>query len=78
MDSFATLERGDATLVLKGLNKQVHEQTLWFKFTISYNEAEYEALLLRVQLAQELQVQDLIVLSDLQLVVSQVERSYKA
>lgn len=74
----ATLERGDASLLLKGPNQQVHEQVLRFEFKISNNEAEYEALLSRLWLTRELQVQDLTVFSDLQLVVSQVERSYEA
>ena len=49
-----------------------------FGFEASNNEAEYEALLAGLRLAQELRVTRLHIFSDSQLVVCQVKGEYQA
>ena len=51
---------------------------LRFTFKASNNEAEYEALLVGLRLAKELQVDSLMVYSDSKLVVSQVSGEFQA
>ncbi|KAH9687911.1 Ribonuclease H [Citrus sinensis] len=51
---------------------------LRFEFDATNNEAEYEALLARVRLVQALGVKNLLIFSDSQLVVNQVNCNYEA
>lgn len=44
IDDSATLERGNASLVLKGPDQLVYDQAFIFKFKISNIEDEYEML----------------------------------
>lgn len=43
---------------------------LWFSFKTSNNEAEYEALIISLELAKELEVQQILVHSNSMLVVN--------
>ena len=47
----------------------VFEYALWFAFSASNNEVEYEALIIGLKIAKELESQELKVFSDSQLVV---------
>ncbi|XP_038971992.1 uncharacterized protein Mb2253c-like [Phoenix dactylifera] len=66
-----------AGLILTSPNGVVTEQVLRFEFSVSNNEAEYEALIVGLKLANELKVEDLKVFSDSQLVVSQILRDFE-
>lgn len=70
IDSLTTLERGRAGLVLRGLKDQTYKHTLRFEFKITNNKVEYEALLSRLWLLHELNMQELEVYNDSQLVIS--------
>ena len=54
------------------------EKSLRLGFRASNNEAEYEALLTRLRATQKLEVEEVDILSDSRLVVSQINRSFKA
>lgn len=63
-------------MVLISLNDQILEHSLFCDFHVTTNEAEYEAFIAGLKLAQNLHVKKLFVKFDSQLVVSQVIRSY--
>ena len=54
------------------------EQSLWFKFPTSNNQAEYEACLAGLMTAKELGAQHITICSDSQLMISQVNGDYLA
>ena len=54
------------------------EYALRFGFQASNNEAEYEAVIVRLNLAHSMEVDQLEVCSNSQLVVKQIEDSYEA
>lgn len=58
-----------AGIVLISPSGTVHEHALILNFKASNNEAEYEALITGLKMAQGLGIQDLVVYSDSQLVV---------
>ena len=54
------------------------EYALIFGFQASNNEAEYEAIIVRLSLAHSMEADQLEIYSDSQLVVKQIEDSYEA
>ena len=56
---------------------QIH-CALRFGFKASNNEAKYEALIARLELAKEMKVESLDIFNDSQLVVCQISDEYKA
>ena len=54
------------------------EYALIFKFQASNNEAEYEAVIVGLNLAHSMEADQLEICSDSQLVVKQIEDSYEA
>lgn len=56
----------------------MYKHALQLEFKITNNEVEYEILLSGLRLTRELQVSELDMFSNLQLVISQVDKSYKA
>ncbi|RDY01387.1 Retrovirus-related Pol polyprotein from transposon 17.6, partial [Mucuna pruriens] len=66
-----------AGVILEGPAGVVIEQSLHFEFKASNNQAEYEALLTGMRLAQELKVKKLIAKSDSKLVTGQVNGEYQ-
>ena len=54
------------------------EYALKFGFQASNNEAEYEAVITRLNLAHSMEVDQLEISNDSQLVVKQIEDSYEA
>ena len=54
------------------------EYALIFKFQASNNEAEYEVVIIGLNLAHSMEADQLEVCSDSQLVVKQIEDSYEA
>ncbi|XP_022880778.1 uncharacterized protein LOC111398055 [Olea europaea var. sylvestris] len=65
-----------AGVVLESLEGHKLNCTVRFSFKASNNAAEYEALLAGLRLAKEVQVKRLLVSSDSQLVVSQVNEKF--
>ena len=65
-------------LLLQSPTGEQLEQTIRLGFPASNNEAEYEAILSRMDLALALSVSKLRVYSDSQLVVRQVQKEYEA
>ncbi|XP_072062050.1 uncharacterized protein [Arachis hypogaea] len=54
------------------------ELSLRFEFPTSNNQAEYEALLASLKLAKEVEVEKVVVFSDLQVIISQINGTYQA
>ena len=54
------------------------EYALRFRFQTSNNEAEYEAVIVRLNLAHSMEADQLEICIDSQLVVKQIEDSYEA
>ncbi|RDX60864.1 hypothetical protein CR513_60967, partial [Mucuna pruriens] len=67
-----------AGIVLEGPIKVLIEQSLHFEFKASNNQAEYEALLDGMKLAQELGTKKLTAKSDSMLVTGQINGDYQA
>ena len=67
-----------AGLILTSLYGIDVEYTLRFGFQASNNEAEYEVVIARLNLAYSMEADQLEVSSDSQLVVKQIEDSYEA
>jgi len=61
-------------VILEGPNGLLIEQSLWFSFKASNNQAEYEALIDGMLLAKEMGAKSLLAKSDSLLVTGQVTR----
>jgi len=66
-----------AGVVLEGPSEIVLEQALKFEFKTSNNQAEYEAIIAGLRLAQELEITKLICKSDSRLVIGQLNDEYE-
>ncbi|RDX99313.1 Retrovirus-related Pol polyprotein from transposon 17.6, partial [Mucuna pruriens] len=66
-----------ARIILEGPEGVLIEQSLHFEFRASNNQAEYEALLVGMRLAWELEAKRLTAKSDSKLVTRQVNREYQ-
>ncbi|GKV30878.1 hypothetical protein SLEP1_g39649 [Rubroshorea leprosula] len=75
VDSPANIEGSGAGAVLLGPDGFKSKHALRFKFQITNNAAEYEALIYGLKLASELKVQSIQVFSNSQLVMGQVKGS---
>jgi ribonuclease HI len=64
-------------IVLVSPGKIVHPHAIRLEFACTNNEAEYEALIQGMILAQELKIEHLIVTGDSELVINQVTQRYK-
>ncbi|XP_022853744.1 uncharacterized protein LOC111375176 [Olea europaea var. sylvestris] len=78
VDGSSTGERSGASVVLISPIHRIFYETLPFDFKASNNEAEYEALIAGTRMASGLGISDLIIHSDSQLVVNQVNGVYMA
>lgn len=78
VDSSSTNERSGAGIILRSPEGFTVQQALRFEFKATNNEAEYEALLAGIHLAQALQVRLLSAFSDSQLVVRQFSGEYES
>lgn len=58
-----------AKIILEGPGQLTVEQSIWFGFETSNNQAEYDALIVGLRLAKDLGVRSLKCQTDLQLVV---------
>ena len=65
-------------LQLKSPSRDKIEQAIWLGFNASNNESEYEAILARLELAAALSACKLLIQSDSELVVGQVNEEFKS
>ncbi|KAG6467722.1 hypothetical protein ZIOFF_074362 (mitochondrion) [Zingiber officinale] len=75
VDGSVNSKSSGAGLILVSPENVKFQYALSFKFKTSKNEADYEALITRLKIANELKVLKLVVYCDSQLVVSQVNES---
>nr|XP_009400993.1 PREDICTED: uncharacterized protein LOC103985108 [Musa acuminata subsp. malaccensis] len=78
VDGSANAKGASAGLVLVAPDGRSIERSFRFGFRATNNEAEYEALLAGLQLALEMRVSDIHVLTDSQLVAEQLDGGYEA
>ena len=78
IDSSSNVNGSGAGVVLESLTGEKINYVLRLEFSSSNNEAEYEALLAGLWLAKEMRTEQLIIYSDSQLVVNQVNGDYQA
>jgi ribonuclease HI len=64
-------------IVLLSPNKTMHPHVVRLEFSCTNNEAEYEALIQGMILAQEMKIEHLVVTGDSELVINQVTQRYK-
>jgi len=69
LDGSSNLQGSGAGIILEGTSGLLIEQTLRFSFKANNNQAEYEALVVRMLLAKELGVRSLLVKSNSLLVI---------
>ena len=62
---------------LKAPTGEKIEQAIWQHFPVLNNETEYEEILARIDLAQSISSEKLIIHSNSQLVVGQINEEYK-
>ncbi|GKD66588.1 reverse transcriptase domain-containing protein [Tanacetum coccineum] len=77
-DGSSCLERSGAGLILMNPEGEGFTYTLRFKFDASNNEAEYEALVAGLRIAEQMGVKNLIAKVDSCLVANQINGSYEA
>jgi len=78
VDGSATSGGSGVGVIVVSPTGRVHEQALKLLFKASNNEAEYEALLVGMDLCCTLEAEHLCAFSDSQLIVSQVMGEYEA
>ena len=77
MDGSSNDGGSGADLILVSLEGHQINCALRFRFKAFNNEAEYEALIARLELAKEIKVESLDIFSDSQLVVCQINNEYQ-
>ena len=78
MDEAANAQGSSASLILTSPNGIDVEYALRFSFQASNNEAEYEVVIVGLNLAHSMEADQLEVSTDSQLVVKQIKDSYEA
>ncbi|XP_068498509.1 uncharacterized protein [Phaseolus vulgaris] len=78
VDRSSNQQGSGAGIILEGSNGVLIEQALRFAFKASNNQAEYEALVAGMLLANEMGAQSLLAKCDSQLVTGQVTGEYRA
>ena len=78
VDGLSKNKGNGARVILEDVNGVSIEQSLRFMFKTSNNQAEYEALLVSLKLAKELEVRMLVIRGDSQLVIGQVKGEFQA
>ena len=78
VDGAVNSQESGARLILTSLEGIDIEYALRFGFRASNNEAEYEAIIVGLNLAHSMEVDQLKVCSDSQLVIKKIEDTYKA
>ncbi|XP_073103852.1 uncharacterized protein [Elaeis guineensis] len=78
IDGALNAQGSGAGLILTNSERVVTEYVLRFDFKASNNQAEYEALLVSLKIAKELEIDSLKVFIDSQLIVGQVKGEFEA
>ncbi|KAL0402484.1 UNVERIFIED_CONTAM: hypothetical protein Slati_4278300 [Sesamum latifolium] len=78
VDGSSTIQGSGVGIVITSPQGENLEFAIKFGFKASNNEAEYEALIIGMKMAHEAGARHLIAYSDSQLIVKQVEGTYKA
>ncbi|XP_025607612.1 uncharacterized protein [Arachis hypogaea] len=78
VDGASNQMSGGAEIILESPAGVIYEQSIKFEFSVSNNQAEYEALIGGLALAKEVGATRLEICSDSQVVTSQVNGSYQA
>ena len=78
VDSSSTLYAGGIGVILKFLEGDKLRYVAHLQYQITNNKVEYEALLKGLELAESLRSESIIVQGDYQLVINQVNGTYKA
>ncbi|WOL10922.1 branched-chain-amino-acid aminotransferase 3, chloroplastic-like [Canna indica] len=71
-------KRSEASIILENGQGITLEKPLQFQFKAGNNQAEYEALIIGLKLAQEVKARSIVVKSDSQLIVGQVNDTYQS
>ena len=77
-DGFATKKVGGVEVVPISLEKEKLKYATKLQFPATNNEAEYEALLIRLSLVKALGAKNIIVQTDSQLIIEQMKGDYEA
>ncbi|XP_020202148.1 uncharacterized protein LOC109787951 [Cajanus cajan] len=77
VDGSSNTKGGGAGIILEGPNNVTIEQSLKFRFRITNNQAEYEALLAGLRLARDIGAQRVSCNSDSKLMVEQLNGTYQ-
>ncbi|GKA67593.1 reverse transcriptase domain-containing protein [Tanacetum coccineum] len=77
-DGASSSDGSGAGLMLINLEGKEYAYALRFKFKTTNNEVEYEALLARLQIAKEMEIESLEIFADSQLMVNQIKGAYEA
>jgi len=77
MDGSSNSRSCGAGVLLEGLGEIVIEQALKFEFKASNNQAEYEAIIVGLHLAIELEITNLTCKSDSRLVIGHLTKEYE-
>ena len=77
-DGSSTQQRGGARIVITSPENDVLEYGVQLKFSITNNEAKYEALLAGLRIARALGAEKVVLKSDSQLVIGQVRGDFEA
>ena len=77
-DGSSTQKGGGAGVVITSPEEDVLKYGVQLKFPITNNEAEYEALLTGLRIARALGAKNIVLKSDLQLVIGQVRGDFEA
>ena len=77
MDGASRQTGAQVDLQLKALTGERVEQAIRLDFPVSNNETEYESILVEIDLAQSLSSKKLLIRSDSQMVVGQVNEEYE-
>ena len=78
IDGSSTQQGGGAGIVITSPENDVLKYGVQLKFSITNNEAEYEALLAGLRIARALGAEKIVLKSDSQLVIGQVRGDFKA
>ena len=77
MDKASNIKGSGVGIILEGLNGLLIEQSFYFNFKASNNQAKYEAFIAGLGLAKEVEATRLITRSDSQLVANQVKGEFQ-